>query len=94
VIVHRMGWETFFATWQGPIALLHVDGAHTYQQVRDNLLVAVPWLAKGGTVIGDDWGVRAVKRAVREVIGEPDVDRATWAYTSGRAGPLAGTILR
>ncbi len=46
--------------------LIHLDGAHDYQSVKDDILSWFPHLKKGGIMCGDDWQWGSVQQAVVE----------------------------
>lgn len=46
--------------------LIHLDGAHDYDSVKEDILAWYPHLKEGGIMCGDDWHWDTIKRAVRE----------------------------
>jgi hypothetical protein len=68
--VHKADWRTVFLTWAEPIKLLHIDGSHTYEEVRDNIIAALPHLVSGGIIAFDDSGYGPVSDAIRDTLGE------------------------
>ena len=46
--------ETAAATWQQPIGLLFIDGAHEYADVRRDFDLWTPWLIDGGLLVMHD----------------------------------------
>ncbi len=78
VTPHRMSWEDF--RWNRKIKFLHIDGEHTYEAVKDNLLVALPHVVKGGVVCGDDASHPPVIEAVREVLGPVRLEASLWIW--------------
>jgi len=68
--VHKADWRDVFATWAQPIKLLHIDGSHTYEEVRDNILAALPHLVTGGIIAFDDSGYGPVNDAIKDTLGE------------------------
>lgn len=55
---------------------VYVDGDHTYQGVKDDLVAWLPKIRPGGFIGGDDydWGEQKdVQRAVREILGEVEI---------------------
>lgn len=96
VTSHRMGWREFFATHEGPIRLLFIDAEHTYQEVRDNILAALPFMAPGSVICGDDAHHPPIIRAVVETIPEAQGEATCWWYRfppdlSGEYERLCGT---
>jgi len=69
IMPHRMDWRDFFATWRGPIKFFHLDGAHDYRSVRDNLAVVRPLMIPGGLLCGDDIHAPSVRAAVGKILG-------------------------
>lgn len=82
VIRFRCGWDEFFRVFDGPLAFLHVDGIHTYNEVHDNLTVAIPYLVRGGVICGHDHSPQfpEVEEAVRDTFGEYTVESAVWSW--------------
>ena len=66
---HRMGWRDYFAADQTPIRFLHIDATHTYEEVRDNILAALPMMVKGAIIAGDDAHDEDILRGVGETLG-------------------------
>ena len=77
-VLHAMSWREFFETFTGRIGFIHIDAEHTYRQVRDNILAAIPHLVPGGVMCGDDYATKAVRRAVRRTLGDVSHTNATW----------------
>lgn len=50
------------------LALLFVDGDHSYEGVKRDLLLYLPKLRKDGILVMHDWSHDAVRRAVRELV--------------------------
>lgn len=69
VVAHRMGWREFFATWEDPIRLIHIDATHSYDEVRDNIETVRPFMVSGGIICGDDAHHPPVRRAVMDTLG-------------------------
>lgn len=80
VDVHQMGYEEFFADFDGPIKFLYLDGPHGYDDVVRGLELITPLLIPGGVIIGDNYEDVSVKAAVKDFFGEelehPRSDRA------------------
>ena len=66
------------------LAMVLVDGGHSYEDVRDDIAAWRPKVRSSGLLAGDDFdtGFAGVQRAVRECIGEGsfDVDGTTWRH--------------
>lgn len=84
---HRMGWREFFADWSKPVRFLHIDAEHTYTEVRDNILAALPLMVPGGVICGDDAHHPPIRQAVLDVFGptgRPTYQTATlWWHQIG-----------
>ena len=87
------------ATWSQPIALLWIDGDHSYEAVRADVESWTPFLIPGGIVAFDDstrgeWGVARVVGKMLErgeyervgLVGKVSVLRRTGAARSKAAG--------
>jgi hypothetical protein len=66
VITWKMGWRKFAELWDKPIRFLHLDAAHTTQEVSDNLAALLPRAVPGAIFAGDDWDFPTVAAGVRE----------------------------
>jgi hypothetical protein len=73
----RMSWRDYFAERAGPIRFLHIDATHTYEEVRDNILAALPHMVPGAVICGDDAHHPPVQRAVIETLGRDVKVKAT-----------------
>lgn len=80
VVPHRMGWREFFAAHDGPIRFLHIDATHTYDEVRENILAALPFVVPGGIVCGDDAHHEPVISAARDTLGPVTLDSTLWVW--------------
>ena len=78
---HRMGWREFFATWDGPIRLIHIDATHTYDEVRDNIQTALPFVVPGGVIAGDDNHHPPIQQAVWDTLGNAWLTATLWHWT-------------
>ena len=56
--------------WDIPIDLLFIDGAHTYEGVRGDILNLTPHVVPGGVVIFHDYHMKGVREAVDEFLKE------------------------
>lgn len=86
VVVHRMGWRDYFATARpSAIRFLHIDAAHTYDEVHDNVLAAKPLLVAGGIICGDDAHHTPVLDAARDALGgDLQYDATLWIWREPR----------
>lgn len=62
---------------EGPVSvdLVYVDGCHTYEAVKHDILTAVEHIKPKIAMSGHDWGWGGdaeLARAVKETVGEPD----------------------
>lgn len=62
----RMDWRDYFAARTTPIRFLHIDACHSYEEVRDNIAAALPLMAPGSVICGDDAHHPPVQQAVIE----------------------------
>lgn len=83
VFVHRMDWRDWFTNQPEPIRLLHIDAAHTYDEVHDNIVAAVPLMVPGGIICGDDVLHPPVQKAVADTLGAYNVmcKASLWYWT-------------
>ena len=77
VIPHRMGWREYLPT-SGPIRFLHIDAEHSYVEVRDNILAALPLMVPGGVICGDDNHHPPVQEAVIDTLGGFRTTASLW----------------
>jgi len=64
------------ATVHAPVDMVFIDGGHSYEQVKADLLA---WKSKARKLIcGHDWQFPSVQRAVREVLGDVDSSGEIW----------------
>lgn len=84
VRVHRASTEDFMVTWTAPIAFLHIDADHDYQPVKDQISWALPLLAPGGVLCGDDYSHRweGVMQAVDELLPDRVIVGCMWVWTN------------
>ncbi len=68
--VYKQSWQEWVKAWDKPIRFLHLDGAHTTEEVRDNLLAVLPFARTGTIFCGDDWDYPTVAEGVRQVFPE------------------------
>lgn len=74
----RMGWREWFAANEEPIRFLHIDAEHSYVEVRDNILAALPFMSPGSILCGDDAHHPPVMRAVHETLGATHRTASLW----------------
>ena len=80
VEVHRMGWRDYFAANRRPLAFLHIDATHSYQEVRDNIETALELLVPGGLLCGDDNHHPPVRDAVWDTLGNAWLAASLWYW--------------
>jgi predicted O-methyltransferase YrrM len=76
--VYVMGWRDYFESHRDPIRFLHIDATHTYEEVRDNIRAALPFMQPGSIICGDDVHHPPVQRAVNETLGRFNVLATLW----------------
>jgi hypothetical protein len=63
--------QTYAAIWPFPVGLVFIDADHRYEHVKADILAWRPHVAKGGLLVGHDYGVfEGVTRAVKELVPE------------------------
>ena len=79
---HRMGWRDYFETHRDPLALVFIDAAHTYEEVRDNIEAVLPLVVRGGVICGDDVHDPGVQQGVLETLegARVQVVASLWVY--------------
>jgi hypothetical protein len=50
------------------LSLLFVDGDHSYDGVRRDLLLYLPKMREDGVLVMHDWGLESVQRAIKELV--------------------------
>ena len=56
IFLHVLDSTAGGAAWDhGAVGLLHVDGLHTYDQVKAELIAWLPHLSPEGVIVFDDW---------------------------------------
>lgn len=78
VVAFRMDWRDYFAIPAGPIRFLHIDATHEYDEVRLNIEAALPNLAVGGVICGDDRHHPPVAQAVWDTLGTYQFESNLW----------------
>lgn len=74
----RMDWRTYFAAHNDPIRFLHIDATHSFEEVRDNIAAALPFMAPGSIICGDDVHHPPVQEAVLETLPTAFVLATLW----------------
>lgn len=64
----------------GVLDFCFIDADHSYETVKADILAYLPKMKKGGLLCGDDWENGGVAQAVKEVIGEVDVQHSIWKH--------------
>jgi SAM-dependent methyltransferase len=77
---HRMGWREWFAGNTDPIRFLHIDAEHTYDEVRENIEAALPFMSERGVICGDDAHHPPVIQAVTDVLGPTERSATLWVW--------------
>lgn len=88
---YRMGWRHYFIhrMWETDseakgidpprkIRLLFIDAEHTYKEVRENIEKALPHMAPGGIICGDDAHHPPIRRAVLDMFPTAKVAASVW----------------
>jgi predicted O-methyltransferase YrrM len=65
----KMDWRHWFDRNRQRIRFLHIDAEHSYREVHDNIVAALPWLSPGAIICGDDAHHPPVIQAVQDVLG-------------------------
>jgi predicted O-methyltransferase YrrM len=60
--------DEVFERWQQPISLLWIDGDHSYETTRQEVLNFTPFLQDGATVAFHDLPIEGVQRVIAEVV--------------------------
>lgn len=79
----RMDWREWFGRSRQQIRLLHIDAEHSYPEVHDNIVAALPKMAPGGIICGDDAHHPPVIKAVHDTIGIPTITATLWWHRIG-----------
>jgi cephalosporin hydroxylase len=70
--------EAHWVEYKGRIALLHIDGNHAYEKVKQDLELWAPLVVPGGWVVSDDYDWRhgdGPKRAIDEWLASAKIDQ-------------------
>jgi hypothetical protein len=60
------------------LSVVFIDACHEYEDVRSDVAAWLPKVRPGGVIGGHDWNRVGVKRAVRELLGEPKTENDVW----------------
>ena len=66
----------------GSLDAICVDGAHTYDEVCDDIKNWWPKLKPDGVIIGDDYNWESVKQAVNDSFTQLNVPNEIWVNSS------------
>lgn len=77
---HRMDWRKFFADYEGKIRLLFIDAEHSFSEVHDNIVAALPHMVPGGVICGDDNHHPPVQQAVLDTLGDANLRATLWYW--------------
>ena len=64
-LMHGLSTEYCAEFADESIDVLHIDGDHSEAGLTTDLESFFPKLARGGVIIGDDWGMESVRKAAR-----------------------------
>jgi hypothetical protein len=84
IAIHYMTTEDFMASWNKPIAFLHIDADHDYLLVRRQIEWALPLLSPSGVLCGDDYSLKwkGVMQAVDELLPNIYVVTCMWVHVN------------
>lgn len=61
--------------------MVYIDGDHSYESVKEDILVWMPKVKQGGYIAGHDFILLSVQQAVKEILGEVKIyEDTSWAY--------------
>lgn len=78
VIAHRMDWRDYLAADQSPVRFIHIDGLHTFDEVKANIEAVLPMMVPGGVICGDDAHHQPIIDAVNATLGHLTLDVSLW----------------
>lgn len=64
----RSSWQEAMAGWTQPVKMAHIDGSHTYDEVRGNILALLPHLTDGAILCFDDYHFGPVYEAINDTL--------------------------
>lgn len=84
-IVHPMIGDssTILNEWTEKVPFIFIDGDHTYEGVKKDILAALPLIESDGVLAGHDYGnAEGVTQAVNELLGKDKIQikKNTWIY--------------
>lgn len=94
VIVWKMDWKEFVKIWDRPIRFLHLDAAHTTDEVSANIAALLPHAVDGAVFCGDDWAWETVRAGVHQHFPEVNSGEDMWWTVIGGAKELEGVPVR
>lgn len=74
----RMDWREYFTNHAGPTKFLHIDAAHDFVSVRDNIAAALPHMVAGSVMCGDDAHHPPVRNAVLDAFPNAKAIATLW----------------
>jgi hypothetical protein len=77
VIVNPVNWEDFYSPFLVP-DFIFIDGDHRYEHVKEDILKALDYMQKSGTISGHDYNWPGVNKAVNEVFKDVNVKESIW----------------
>ncbi len=77
VTIHRMTSNDAVKVLKDKYDFIYIDGLHTYEGVKDDIINYKPLVKEGGVIGGHDYGtpikhLQGVTKAVDEMFGKPD----------------------
>ena len=77
VTIHRMMSDDAVRFLKDKYDFIYIDGLHTYEGVKTDIINYLPLVKEGGIIGGHDYGtphphLQGVTKAVDEVLGKPD----------------------
>ena len=76
----RMGWRDYVQLDDSPVRFCFIDAEHTYEEVYDNIESIRPLLVEGAVLCGDDMAHPPVYEAVKDQLGEFDIQASLWIW--------------
>jgi hypothetical protein len=76
--VWKMDWREFAGQWDKPVRFLHLDAAHTADEVSDNLAAIIPHAVPGAIFCGDDFSWPSVQAGVARQFEEINATGSLW----------------
>jgi predicted O-methyltransferase YrrM len=79
--------QDILPTLSGPYDIIYIDGDHAYSAVRRDLALAIPLIATGGVICGDDLEFQAHQIDAELTLADPNIDFAELPGTNRRFHP-------